>query len=741
MSSPVSSSTPRVESNIFLPTDGTREVEATHVSPTPLSPSAPELKNNVSDIQKNNFEWNVGRLFHHEEGSSWIVTILSTVLVFPLLLTLIVDIGRRAAFSVGLINGKSWSLVSELSSTAQAVAQKTSAVFKDIIGSRPKTLEDQNRESHEKIRDLAEKLVEGYKGLDGGYFHTNSSFSSPAALEAERQIAKAHSDLQSEITKFISRNTNGTDQFAQVLEQANTMVQIGINDAAGDSFYIENKIERTGPRPLIKNVAFREFLKVQNSSNHSLLSQQFIALARQEPDFASSLAHGLETGVLSTSQAKTAMVREVLKSYDVGLKEGLDSAEDLSENLLLSAIQNKIVTEEEATAISDLIRPEVDVLAVAVAKDVARKETPQTSELEVTQQISKAADKLKEKKRLKDNDESRFLTLAKSQVEKAKEALAAEMLKAQAEAAEIEAQNVAQVRKVADQTSLLNQFLSMIGLIGKKQEELSVEFLNFDQLERKREEVTNQLNSLRETNVTINGQKMTALVAAGEYYKAVGRISGDSNLSSKAKQDRIRDLVNQGFSQQTINKIIELRGLEPQLTEVIDQMAALSTEIDRRHEELGKLVATYKVFRKNNFAGLQAQNRKLVSEPEKKVGEVQKELDSKHKKLTQAGKGLISRLRPEPIKLVNVDPEGNRIEVAELVKNFEESQMPVKEPEPVVVVPAPAPSLARRALDGTMNLGYKFTWPVRYPVGLVASGISSIWNRSKKTGSAAAPLA
>lgn len=689
------------------------DVEMTTLSST--APSAPPASVNETaapQIQKDTFEWNVGRLYSHVEGTSkaksWTVAILSTVLVLPLILTLIVDMGRRLAFSVGLVDGKSWSLIDKVGAAGQAVASGVSSVYHSIVGQKKLTLAEHNQNSQQAIRDHAEKLVNAYNSLNGGYFHTNSSFSSPMALNAEKEIARAQADLQVEVTRFVARNTKGTEDFGQFVERANLMVRHAISDAAGDAVYIDNKVERRGPRARLSDVAFSEFLKGQKSTTNSILAHQFVALARGEPDFSAGLARGVEMGVLTPNQAKTALVREVHFGYEEGLKTGIDEADGVADHLLQSAVQNKVVTEDEAVSVSDSIRPDVEVLAGAAARDVARSGVADAGELEVMQHLSQAADKLKHKKRLGDKDESRFLTAAKAQITKAKEVVAAEAERAKKEAQEIEAQNIAKIQKAADQTSLLNKFLGMLGLIGKKQEELSAQFLKFDALEADRQAITDKYEGIRNSTVTVNGQQMTVLVAAGEYAKAISLISNDHRLSPKAKQDKIRDLVNQGFSQQTIDKINELKILEPQLTQVIDQMATLSGEIDQQHEEIARLTAVYKVFRKNNLGGLEARNRKLVAEQEKRVGEVQRTLDQRFKQLAQNDRGFISRLRSEPTKLVKIDPQGNRDEVDALVQAFEKSQAPEQE----VSFPTARPAW-RRLWDATLGI----------PVNAVASRV------------------
>lgn len=79
-----------------------KEVELAATPSAPVAPAAPVVEATAKEATQS-FEWNVGRLYSSEPGKSsfrtWAVRILSTLLVFPLVLTLLVDLGRRLAFS------------------------------------------------------------------------------------------------------------------------------------------------------------------------------------------------------------------------------------------------------------------------------------------------------------------------------------------------------------------------------------------------------------------------------------------------------------------------------------------------------------------------------------------------------------------------------------------------------------------------------------------------------------------
>ncbi len=162
--------------------------------------------------------------------------VLSVLLLPFTILTLIVDLGRRLAFSAGLVNGKSFSLITKTGEAAQAVASKVQSVYKSYMG-KDLTVEQLNERSQKEIQAHAKQLVDGYRALNGGTFHTNSSFSSPHALNGERQISRAQTDLINDINAFVARNATTAEDFVQVLAQAKAMVSEQINEAAGDDVF------------------------------------------------------------------------------------------------------------------------------------------------------------------------------------------------------------------------------------------------------------------------------------------------------------------------------------------------------------------------------------------------------------------------------------------------------------------------------------------------------------------------
>jgi hypothetical protein len=661
-----------------------QEIELTDISSKPSAPTA-SVAQAVEKDTPTNFEWNVGRLFSREPGKSeartWAVRILSTLFVLPLVLTAIVDIGRRLAYSAGFVDGKSFSLIDKVSEGCKSVASKVASVYQS--STKPLTKEELNAKSEKAIKALAQKLVDGFRALNGDYF-TDSSFSSSAALKGERQIKTAKDGLVDEISDYVSRNATGTDDFIDSLAEAETMAQSAIDGAAGDDFYIQDKSKRIGPRPFIRDRAKKELDDRIKSAPR--IQKGFIQLAKQESDFSAGLKKGIEAGILKEDQAKSVFTEEVEASYTEGLKIGLDEANVRIQNLFDSAVKSELITKGEVDSIEESLQPDVSALAKAAAKDVTRDKTPETTDDKITVQLSQAADALIARKKLKPEDETQFLSAAKDQLAKVKEDVEAEALREKQEAEEIQAQQAAEAQQAADQSKLFGRFSGMLSLISQKQEELRAQFLKFDELEKERQIVTDSLETIRTTRVAVRHVPMTVLQAAGEYYKAIAAIS-NSNSKPAAKTQQVKDLAIQGFGQRTIDLINQLKALEPKLTEVLDNQSSVVQKIENQHEEVSKLNAQFKVYKKHNASQLEPHNRKAVGDKEKEVDAVQKTLDQKYRQLAQAGTSLIDRLRSEPMRVVNLDPAINKGEVEALVDAFDKAQNPPSEETVETVVP------------------------------------------------------
>lgn len=700
--------------------------------PTPLStstassgmkpstdPSAPAIEVAGSVQTERHFEWNLGRLLFQREGESnaraWTVRVLSILFVFPVVLTAIVDLGRRLGYAIGNVSptvgkyfdGKSWSLIEKLSSAAE----KASSIF----NSTPKgpTLQDLNRQSTQAMQSAVVKLIDGFRKLDGGCLG-HDSFSTPTAKAGEKQIDKAQKELAQAVHVFLSHNVAKTEDYAAQLENLKGYIRKLIQSEAADDFYIENKTLRTGPRQLVATVAFNEFLKALEETFQPVFADQFIRLAIQEPDVAQRLKMGVTQEILTPAQAKQAIEQYAPVVYSQHLETGFSEASTAVQELLDSARTNELVSPEEAEAINSKIQPDVAKLVTAAVQQIARKYTPRTNDAIVREQLSSIADQLMAEKRLDPQNKTTFLIdgetqfLALKAVREA-ESEAQKQLREQAELREkqaaeaAEAQRIEQVQKAADQAELLGQFKDFLALIAKKQTKLDDSFHKHDQMVIEQQQIANDMDKLLKTEVVMlcegNQVKMGLLKASAVYYQEKVRISR-LNKTDAEKNQMMSALINN--DKHTIDLIEQLKKVDEMLTQKLHEMATLSEKIKSQYGELIHLIGVYNVFAKNNINRLEDANRKEIGLLGKSVSDTQKRLDTRYSNL---------RLRSDPT-LLNQDEAGNRAEVEALLKDYrassgEDETLPSAE-EPGFV--GKVWNVATASLRGVWNYGLVPIW-------------------------------
>ncbi|MBU6383782.1 MAG: hypothetical protein KGQ49_02595 [Verrucomicrobia bacterium] len=609
---------------------------------------------------KNSFEWNVERLFANDPKhvKTWGERILAVFLALPVL---ILDLGRGLAYSVDLIQGKSWDILGDTSKACQGVASKVSSVFHSVTAKKELSLEEQNERSQKNIQKRAEDLIDGYKNLNGGYFHTNSSFSSPFALKAEKQIRQAKEALIQEVNAYVARNAASIENFRQVRIEAHRMVEKAIYAAAKDEFYIANKTERRGQPPLLRDVALREFLE---TSFNGALDPVFSDKADESGNFAEGVKKGLETGAITRTTAIALLHERAGKVYQEALPQGMNVAETALNQFLNASVEAGVINSEMKTAISNHIQPDVEVLASAAAREIARANT--VSE-EIRLRLVSIAGALQKAKRLRAEDVSQFLTSADVQVKKEKQLFLAEQTKAKAEAERMEVERAALAQKTADQEAHFSKFQGLLNLIAKKQNELAAQIQKYDDMDVARGEMGRQMDEIRNEKVLFRGSEKTVLEVADEYYKAISRISTSDKLTSTERKEQLDRLNKEEFGRTTVERILALDALRPKMIQLVDDQARLADGIEENHHELVRLKTVYGVFRKNQLFLLDESHRKAVEEQEKGIRKTHKLLNDRHNTIRKTG--LIDRLKTEqPAVPVNRDPMANNEEVEKLLQ-------------------------------------------------------------------------
>jgi len=635
--------------------------------------------------ETSSFQWNISRLLYRQEGESnakaWTIRVLSVLFVLPAALTVLVDFGRGVGFLIGrkiptvarYFDGKSWSLIDQVSSACKTVAAKANSIFKSFTAVKKPTLEELNQQFEKTVRSQVAQLVNGYRAIDD-----DSRFTS----KGQEQIAKTQNELVQGIHGFLARNATKTEDFAPLLTQIETHIGKLIQEAAGERPFTEHKHDRTAPPPLLSNKVFNEFVAVLRGDHQLAFAKQFVELVKQETGVAETLKMGVDQGILTAAQAKEVVEEQAPVIYNQGLGTGLSAAAQQSKDFLSSAVKSGLVTAEEADGIEAQIQPEEGSLAFAAAKDVARQHPPATAEAIIQQQLVEEADLLIENKKLDPKDKTGFLTEAQRQLSAAREAVEAEA-QAQKQAAEIaEAERAANVQKAENQAALFKTFEDYLAILSKKQEELRAQFTRRDQLDAECQQITEARGELMNTLVTVKGKRMTIFDAAKMYNEAINQIPRSKNPDQK-KEEQINALTTDDFAQQTIDLIDTLTKSTRQLQEKIRQMAAISEDIRTQYKELSERSAIYNVYAKYNKQYLEESNSTKIAVLEKSVRIKQLTLDKSYSSLFH--RGIFNSLRPITAPIVNVDEAGNRAEVEAILKAY----APAAVPEEVILPDAP----------------------------------------------------
>ncbi len=600
------------------------------------------------------FEWNLGRLLYKQPGETeahaWTVRVLSVLFVLPVGLTAIVDVGRRLAFSANLCNGKSWSLIDQVSASCKALAHKVNSYF------TPKklTLEELNARSKEAMENQAKRLVSGFRQLNGGYLHSNGSFTTPTAQNGEKEIRKAKEALTEIVKAFVARNAAKTENFVDTLNDALRAIQGFLKKAARDDVYFPSKVERTGDEPLLCVHAFREFVAFCKP----VFSEQFIELAKGDANFAQSLKTGVDQNILTQDEAKKEIGTRAQEVYDACLDSGVDEADQKQKEILDAAIGTGLMTQEEATAVERQEQP-VEKLALATAKDVAKQGNQ--DEALVSQQFAKIAEQLIEKGKLAAKDQSEFMTEALKHLSQAKAALEADkeaakkaaedaVRKAKEEAELAEAQKVAAAQKEVEQAALQKDFEDFLELLFQEIQTLHARIERRNRLEEECRQIIQNL-----------GTAGTPLLDTETLYRKVREIS-TSKKTDVQKKEELDKLIPQNFGQRAVDSITQRSELVQKLKEKIDEMAKIcDLEIQPQLGVWKIFISKYNVFNRNNRARLEEANRRKIAEIEKNLNSAIKPVQNLCDKL---------RLTLSATPPVNSDAEVNRAEVAKILGDW-----------------------------------------------------------------------
>jgi hypothetical protein len=618
------------------------------------------------------------RKFTRLEGESKAHFIADVALPFILFAPLlIVELGRYIGFKIGSKNakvakyfdGKSFSILDKMSAAVKSLAEKAMkawsevkgkivAKFKELTTKKPVTLLDLNAKSEKAMKGHVGALVQAYQS------HNESAV---VTTKPEEKIAKAQRALAKEILNFVENNAEGSQEFAAVLEGAKKQVREMIEKGTEDQFYVDSKMVRRGPLVGLTPVVLAEF-------DHSLTAPSFqkktaalfLRKAEGESNYVQALAKGLETKILTAEQADSALKTRATSSYSQNLNLGLVTAESGLKDLLTSATQARVVEANRAQEINSSIKMDVADLARAAANDVLKSGSEENEE-SVLAQLTAKASLLKESGRLKAEEETHFLSLARSFINIELDRRSAAKMDAARAEEEAKAQEAAAIEKAAARELITAQLGDFLNVASTTQSTLSDRFSAYDALNKEVGAIQAQYGALQEQKVSlkIDGKmkSMKLLDAHTLYHKELRKLA---TLSDAQVEKRLQDLTNNDDA--TIGYIKQLGDMAQQLQAKLADRRVLSREIDSLFNQSLRELAVFD-GRFNRVKGeLEVQNRKALSIRREAAEEIQAKLIKKHKRVFHPGSLVLTK----PLVQVSRDADQNAADFAAILNAGQE---------------------------------------------------------------------
>ena len=657
----------------------------------------------TATVTAKKFESNLGRLYSRLEGETkahaWAVGIISTVLVLPVLLTAIVDLGRVIGFTIAKKNataakyfdGKSFSLLDKLSAACKSLAAKTNNVFKSIITPKKLTTEELNIRSEKTMKSQVADLVSAYKALDKKAYFTG---------EGEERINAARKALLATANELINRNVNTAGELKGVKEAVEAKMTQLIKEASGESIFISHKTDRFGPSELLSFRILRDFAGSQMFSElpgqmmfgratgeFSLpgkFDEHFLEMAMKETDLPATLKVGIDQKMITPEQAKAVVKEQAPILFSKGLEQGLVAASKAENTFLKQAAVLDIVTVDEAKRIRAEVKPEMDMLVIAAARDVLSKQIP---EKEVEDHLAKAALKLKEQGKIDGNLEGEFASKTLELLKATKQAEVAENneraqvqanedLRMQEEAAAAEAvvaaEEAAIAQKVAEQAALFGTFKTLESTIEKHQAQLASLIQKRDELNAECKRIVNEEERLQGTKVWIvrNNKKeqVNLLEASNIQHAEVVRIENNGGYNDAKKAQLLNALVDN--DQATIEAIEKLKELNPLYKAKAAERLAVFEQVVKKFKAVSNMIAVYEAFIRKNKNRLEPANKAEIKAGKIRIDAAQKPFNKRYDVLIDPKRPLLVGREPiRPIRDADLDDR-----VAEILRGDEASQ-------------------------------------------------------------------
>lgn len=611
------------------------------------------------------------QIYTRKEGHGYLRTAVVCALATVFLPELaIYDLVRYGLFRVGMCNGKSWSLIETASEAARSLAARVTALMQPKVAAP----EEANAVIEQAMKTHVEQIVAGYLKEQGGWI--GHLFDSSKAIEGEKQIRASQGRLVQVMAQYLQATVKRSEDFELHLNSVKQYIRTLFDQAAEDNIYVENKVERKGPREMLSTVAIREFEAF--TEGHLAIATSF--LGRVQEDFKSEqseslaeaptnlLAHlklGIEQGLITPTQAKQT-VQE--RSADVYMQavavEGAKKAAPSVRKFLEKGIESKLFTAEEAAQIYVKTQPTPQELTEAVVIHVIRykDQNPGARPAIADQLIANAAHEFKKQGILAPEQEIAFLNDTKDRLsavetelnEKAEAALRAQKeveATAQLEAEQegervaalqakqaadelVAAQKTAEEQKIAfERQSLFNTLKNFLNAIAEKQKELLRRYSTYERGASERGELVKEINAVLQAKVKVGKeQKEMTVLQAYEYRSRKIAAINESNRTPDEQLAKISQF-DKDFGTDAITVIARLHQLEEQVTLMTKAMSEILKGIDALDLEIGADLATYKKFAKGKKKTLATDQRLEVLQLEKQVFSTQESLNDKYRKV------------------------------------------------------------------------------------------------------------
>lgn len=616
----------------------------------------PELTSVEGTVVERKFESILSNeIYASKEGQSRLRTVAVAVLstVTGLIVAVAVyDLVRYGLFKLGACNGKSWSLIDQASNQLKTIFDRSAEI------QEPKT-DDLNEHSKKAMKRHVNQIVEGYRKQQGGMFF-GQFFDSSRAIDGEKQIARAQKALAQDITDFLAQNSQTAEEFLDQFTLIKGYVQSLFVEAAKDDIFIENKIERKGPRPLLSEIAIREFehsLQASQKANSPILKQflgqvdkDFVVEQTNSPSSTQSverlvknLSVGMKEQILTPEQAKAEVVLRAKDVYTQALESsGPKSAQVVLNHLAEASTQGELIQPGEDAQIIEQAQFTPTELAEAVAKMLIQYqiENPNGKPVVLDQILFGVADELVAQGKLSTQDIPRFVNETRERFDAAQaeiqlqteEAEAAVHLRMQqeAEAAEAlkvqeEANRAAEAQKakeeelvIRNKQNLFDLSKNMLNGLSDLQARLLEKYMAYDQMGQERAQVIEMLNLARTATVAIGKDKkvMTVLQAIEYRSKKIAAINA-SNREPK-KQSIEQAQFDQDFGAEAIAIISQLQNLEELLNQKRSAMIEALESIDVLDKEMESRIKGFRNFYERHKKKLDPDQReeiRLLREP------------------------------------------------------------------------------------------------------------------------------